>query len=62
MSTNDSQSLAQQTTLHLLDEVRAGNEAAVSLLYKRHLARLQRWARGRLPCGAREMMDTDDLV
>ena len=37
MSTNDSQSLAQQTTLHLLDEVRAGNEAAVSLLYKRHL-------------------------
>ena len=62
MSTNDSQSLAQQTTLHLLDEVRAGNEAAVSLLYKRHLARLQRWARGRLPRGARELMDTDDLV
>ena len=62
MSTNDNQSLAQQTTLHLLDEVRAGNEAAVSLLYKRHLARLQRWARGRLPRGAREMMDTDDLV
>ena len=62
MSTNDSQPLAQQTTLHLLDEVRAGNEAAVSLLYKRHLARLQRWARGRLPRGARELMDTDDLV
>ena len=62
MSTNDSESLAQQTTLHLLDEVRAGNEVAVSLLYKRHLARLQRWARGRLPRGAREMMDTDDLV
>ena len=62
MSTNDSEFLAQQTTLHLLDEVRAGNEVAVSLLYKRHLARLQRWARGRLPRGAREMMDTDDLV
>ncbi len=62
MSTSDSRSLAQQTTLHLLDEVRAGNEAAVSHLYKRHLARLQRWARGRLPRGAREMMDTDDLV
>ena len=62
MSTSDSRSLAQQTTLRLLDEVRAGNEAAVSHLYKRHLARLQRWARGRLPRGAREMMDTDDLV
>ena len=62
MTTNESQSLAQQTTLHLLDEVRAGNEAAVALLYQRHLRRLQRWARGRLPRGARELMDTDDLV
>ena len=28
----------------------------------RHLPRLRRWARGRLPAGVRDLADTDDLV
>lgn len=31
-------------------------------LMGRYLARLQRWASGRLPTGARGLLDTDDLV
>ena len=31
-------------------------------LMGRYLARLQRWATGRLPASARTLMDTDDLV
>jgi len=46
----------------LLQSVRDGDAAARERLAARYLPMLRRWARGRLPQGAREMLDTDDLV
>ena len=51
-----------ETTLHLLERVRAGDDGALDTLLGRYLPRLQRWARGRLPRWARDLTDTDDLV
>jgi RNA polymerase sigma factor (sigma-70 family) len=39
-----------------------GDDAAVNALLRRHLPPLARWARGRLPAGARGPLDTCDLV
>ena len=39
-----------------------GRSKATEELFHRHLAPLQRWARGRLPNWARDLSDTDDLV
>jgi RNA polymerase sigma-70 factor (ECF subfamily) len=38
------------------------SEEAVNVLFGRYLPRITRWARGRLPRYARNMLDTDDLV
>jgi len=51
-----------ESTLHLIARARTGDAAAVEQLFQRHLAPLQRWARGRLPRWARDLADTDDLV
>ena len=51
-----------ETTFHLLERVRAGDELALERLLERYLPRLRRWARGRLPRWARDVTDTDDLV
>ena len=51
-----------ESTFHLLDRARAGDEGALERLFERHLKPLQRWARGRLPGWARDVADTDDLV
>lgn len=50
------------TTVHLLDRIRDGDEAARDELYRRFLPSLRRWAHCRLPVGARDRLDTDDLV
>lgn len=49
-------------TVDLLQRVRAGDRAALDRLCARYLPRLRRWATGRLPRGARDLLDTDDLV
>lgn len=54
--------LSLESTGYLLSELRDGNARAREILFERYLTRLQRWARGRLPRGARDLMDTDDLV
>lgn len=41
---------------------RAGDREGLDLLLRRYLPRLSRWARGRLPAHARDLLDTDDLV
>jgi len=46
----------------LLIQARAGNQEARERLWARYLPRLQRWAAGRLPRWARDIVDTDDLV
>jgi DNA-directed RNA polymerase specialized sigma24 family protein len=51
-----------ESTFSLIERARAGDEQALERLFARHLAPLQRWARGRLPKWARGLADTDDLV
>src|SRR5438093_13531728 len=51
-----------ESTFHLLDRARAGDQEALERLFARHVKPLQRWARGRLPRSARALADTDDLV
>lgn len=56
------QSPEVETTRDLLTLVRAGDQAALSRLFRRYVPALTRWAHGRLPGWARAMRDTDDLV
>jgi RNA polymerase sigma-70 factor, ECF subfamily len=51
-----------ETTLSLLDRVKAGDAQAVDRLVERCLPPLRRWAKGRLPQWARSLTDTQDLV
>jgi RNA polymerase sigma factor (sigma-70 family) len=50
------------TTTHLLGRARKGDDKALELLCRRYIPRLERWAAGRLPASARDLMDTSDLV
>jgi RNA polymerase sigma factor (sigma-70 family) len=50
------------STFELLELAKAGSSPAVNALFARYLPPLRRWARGRLPRFARDMLDTDDLV
>lgn len=49
-------------TADLVVRAKAGDADAVDRLCARFLPSLRRWASGRLPRGARVLMDTDDLV
>ena len=67
--TTDRQALEDQSrrvneseTFQILLRARAGDSDAVELLCARYLPRLHRWARGRLPRGARSAVDTGDIV
>jgi RNA polymerase sigma factor (sigma-70 family) len=55
-------SVGGESTFHLIERARAGDQEALDRLFARHLKPLQRWARGRLPKWARDLADTDDLV
>ena len=57
-----SRSVDLESTFHLIERARAGDQEALERLFARHLKPLQRWARGRLPRWARDLADTDDLV
>jgi RNA polymerase sigma factor (sigma-70 family) len=57
-----SRSADPESTFHLIELARAGDQGALERLFSRHLKPLQRWARGRLPKWARDLADTDDLV
>ena len=50
------------STVTLLERLRAGDESAREILLQRYLPVLRAWARGRLPSSARGLADTDDLV
>jgi RNA polymerase sigma factor (sigma-70 family) len=54
--------LDPETTVELLNRVKAGDDQARERLVSRCLPPLRRWARGRLPTYARDMLDTEDLV
>ena len=51
-----------ESTFHLIEQCRAGDQEALNRLFSLHLKPLQRWASGRLPKWARDLTDTDDLV
>jgi RNA polymerase sigma-70 factor (ECF subfamily) len=50
------------SSIQLLARIREGDADALNQLIERHLPALQRWARGRLPYGIRDLEDTADLV
>jgi RNA polymerase sigma factor (sigma-70 family) len=50
------------SSVDLLVKAQAGDREALNRLLARYLPRLERWASGRLPAGARTMLDTGDLV
>jgi RNA polymerase sigma factor (sigma-70 family) len=58
----DGLTVSEETSLSLLDRAQHGDGVALEALMGRYLARLQRWASGRLPARARSLLDTDDVV
>jgi RNA polymerase sigma-70 factor (ECF subfamily) len=46
----------------LLERARSGDHQALERLCERYLPRLRRWASGRLPGAARDLIDTNDLA
>jgi RNA polymerase sigma-70 factor (ECF subfamily) len=55
-------SLTDESSVVLLREAQQGDRRALDELCSRYLPRLRRWAHGRLPGHARDLLDTDDLV
>lgn len=51
-----------ESSVYLIAKAKSGDEEALDRLLARYLPRLQRWAHGRLPAGARTMHETGDLV
>jgi RNA polymerase sigma factor (sigma-70 family) len=51
-----------ESTFVLLDMARGGDGRALDRLFTRYLTPLRRFAHGRLPASARDLMDTADLV
>jgi len=51
-----------ESTASLLHLIRGGDTAARERLARRLLPMLQRWATGRLPAAARDLVDTNDVV
>jgi RNA polymerase sigma-70 factor (ECF subfamily) len=61
-SGGNDRALDPETTVVLINRVKAGDAAARERLVARCIPPLRRWARGRLPSYARDMLDTEDLV
>ena len=51
-----------ESTRSLLNRAQTGDERAREEIFARYLPRLMRWATGRLPRAARDLVDTGDLV
>src|SRR5262245_19005646 len=51
-----------ESTAHLIDLVRAGDQEALNRLFALHRHPLRRWTAGRLPKWGRDRADTDDLA
>ena len=58
----DGLTVSEETSLSLLARAQRGDAVAMEALMGRYLARLQRWATGRVPTRARSLLDTDDVV
>jgi RNA polymerase sigma-70 factor (ECF subfamily) len=51
-----------EASVILLERARGGDKRALERLCDRYLPRLRRWASGRLPAAARDLIDTNDLA
>lgn len=51
-----------ESTVQLLARARGGDQVALDQVFARAIPPLKRWASGRLPRWARDVVDTDDLV
>ena len=49
-------------TQSLVQRAREGDERAVELLYRRYIARVERWTHGRVPLAARDLHDTQTVA
>lgn len=58
----DTSTVSAESSLSLLRRAQQGDGVAVEALMARYLARLQRWASGRVPASARGLLDTSDVV
>jgi RNA polymerase sigma-70 factor (ECF subfamily) len=54
--------MGPESTLDLLARMRGGDRQALEQIFERCLPPLRRWARGRLPRYARDLLETEDLV
>ena len=62
MTVGDDRSTWAESTLLLVRQARDGDPDALEQLCRRYLPRLERWASGRLPGYARDLLATEDLV
>jgi RNA polymerase sigma-70 factor, ECF subfamily len=57
-----SATMEAESSIELFERARAGDTDALNALLARYLPRLRRWATCRLPAGARDLQDTQDIV
>jgi len=50
------------STVELVQRAKTGDQRAIDQLFTRYLPILRRWAAGRLPAWARDLVDTDDMI
>jgi RNA polymerase sigma-70 factor (ECF subfamily) len=62
MGSRDMPERSTDSSVDLLRKAQLGDRPALEHLLARYLPRLRRWASGRLPAGARSLIDTGDLV
>ena len=62
LATEESSGEHQESTAAILLRARGGDSDARETLAGRYLTVLRRWAHGRLPRAARDLVDTDDIV
>src|SRR5262245_19422477 len=55
-------SLDEASSVELVQRARAGDTQALDHLVARYLPILRHWAAGRLPHGARDLVDTEDMI
>lgn len=54
--------LSSSSSYVLLQRAQGGDQEAIARVFARYLPRLKSWSSGRLPSGARRLVDTDDLI
>jgi len=62
MGLDDTAGLERLSSVELVCRARDGNRQALDHLFARYLPVLRRWATGRLPFWARDLVDTDDMI